>query len=383
MPAVQPPEFESATVEAIYDCVAEPSRWEASLDTLRRTVGGRVGVIGVIDAHTHATRLSITSGDAAIVRRLIEEYRDEVPFLSAPPKLDLDVPYTVDSLYDVLGPGTQERWLSARVTQDFIIPNALDDFFWLTLLKRPNRTGSLTIITGREKQITPEDLAYIGAMAPHVRRAITIGDLFEAERAATDAFRRLIEALAHAVIIVKEDLQVLFANEAAEALMRDGIAVSHAQGRVSFPFPHANRAIARAVRMGERDEVSLGGAGINVPVAAAECPAIAHVMPLARRDASARFAREAVAGIFICAAGVEPAPALDALAALFGLTPAEKRVAAHVAQGRARRDIAAAQGVSDGTVKSQLGVIFEKTGVRDQRHLELLIRDLTPPVRLE
>ncbi|MER8389109.1 helix-turn-helix transcriptional regulator [Mesorhizobium sp. M1428] len=104
-------------------------------------------------------------------------------------------------------------------------------------------------------------------------------------------------------------------------------------------------------------------------------------MPLARREISARIAQRAAAAIFIAAAGSAPIPALDAIAALFGLTAAERRVAGHVAAGLTRKEIAAAGGVSDGTVKSQLATIFDKTGTGDQRELELLMRELSPPLR--
>jgi DNA-binding CsgD family transcriptional regulator len=110
-------------------------------------------------------------------------------------------------------------------------------------------------------------------------------------------------------------------------------------------------------------------------------PAVAHVMPLARRDISARMSQRAAAAIFIAAAGAAPVPALEAIAALFGLTAAEKRVAGHVFAGRTRREIAAASGVSDGTIKSQLATIFDKTATGDQRELQLLMRELTPPLR--
>jgi DNA-binding NarL/FixJ family response regulator len=61
--------------------------------------------------------------------------------------------------------------------------------------------------------------------------------------------------------------------------------------------------------------------------------------------------------------------------------PRKKRVAGHVAAGKTRKEIAAAGGVSDGTIKSQLATIFDKTGTGDQRELELLIRELSPPLR--
>ena len=131
---------------------------------------------------------------------------------------------------------------------------------------------------------------------------------------------------------------------------------------------NANAAIGRAVQLGTRDEFALGPVRHQHPLGRGpSVPAVAHVMPLARRDISARLSQRAAAAIFIAAAGAAPVPALEAIAALFGLTAAEKRVAGHVAAGLTRKEIAAAGGVSDGTIKSQLATIFDKTGTGDQR----------------
>jgi DNA-binding CsgD family transcriptional regulator len=58
-------------------------------------------------------------------------------------------------------------------------------------------------------------------------------------------------------------------------------------------------------------------------------------------------------------------------------------VTAQVASGLTRAEIATATGVSDSTVKSQLTTIYDKTNTKGQRELELLIRELTPPVKPE
>ena len=158
----------------------------------------------------------------------------------------------------------------------------------------------------------------------------------------------------HPVLIVSEDMQILFANPAAETMLADQATIRSQRGQLHFSYPQAHGAVARAVELGMRDEFGLGPGRINVPLARVSVPAVAHVLPLGRRDAAARMAHRAAAAIFIAAAGVAPLPALDAIAALFGLTAAEKRVAGHVAAGFNRTDIAAAAGVSDGTVKTQL-----------------------------
>jgi DNA-binding CsgD family transcriptional regulator len=59
----------------------------------------------------------------------------------------------------------------------------------------------------------------------------------------------------------------------------------------------------------------------------------------------------------------------------------EKRIAGYISDGLTRHEIAQAQGVTEGTVKSQLAAIFDKTGAGGQRGLQSLMKELTPAVR--
>lgn len=56
-------------------------------------------------------------------------------------------------------------------------------------------------------------------------------------------------------------------------------------------------------------------------------------------------------------------------------------MAGYVAGDLTRSEIAEAQGVTQETVKSQLAAIYDKTGTGDQRSLQSLMRELSPPVR--
>lgn len=370
-----------AVVEAVYDSVADTSRWQQTLEAICRLADGCLGTLAVIDTVDKSARLSVAHGDPALIEPLTTIYATQVPFYAALPKMEIDVPFTVDSIYALQGPQARQIWLDSRIAQEWVVPNRLDDFFWVALMKQPTRVGSLLVVTDKDRrQITAQDIEAMASLAPHVRRAVTIGDMFEAERRVTGIFRSIVEALVHPVLIVCQDMQIIFANSAAETLLAEGLVVSSLRGQLCFNYAYANAAIGRAVEIGTRDEFALGPAGINVPLAGAGASAVAHVMPLARRDTSARISQRAAAAVFIAAAGSAPVPALEAIAALFGLTAAEKRVAGQIAAGMNRRDIARAGGVSEGTVKSQLGAIFDKTGTDDQRTLELLIRDLSPPV---
>ena len=368
-------------VERIYDTVADSTRWRQTLDTLCDLMEARLAVMGVLDTATTQARYTAASGDPALLEPLMSQYNCGISFFATAPVLEFDVAYTVEAFYALQGPGAQQRWLESEITRDWVIPNRLDDFFWLALMKQPARTAALVVMLDRQRRpISERDLQWMQALAPHIRRAVAIGDLFDEERAASDVFRQLVAALACPVLVVTHDMRVLFANQAAEALLKEGVVAQSTKGRLSFTDGHANASVQRTISMGVRDEVALGSAGINVPLALATAPAVAHVLPLARRDPEARFASNAAAGIFISVAGHAPPPAIEAIAALFGLTAGEKRVVRDVAEGKSRKVIALSHGVSGETIKTQLAAIFDKTGTSDQRQLEHLIRDVTPPV---
>jgi DNA-binding CsgD family transcriptional regulator/PAS domain-containing protein len=369
-------------VGAIYDCIPDGALWQATLDGIRRAWSGELATLGVIDSSSGALRLSVTCGDVELLEPLLRYGPQDVPFYSAAPKMELDVPQTVDTIYALQGPDAREKWLSSRAATEWAIPNRIDDFLWVPVMRQASRVGSLVVMTNTDRpQISAGEIQAFAQIAPHVRRAVTIGDLFESERRKGEIFRDVVDCLAHPVLIVSADMQILFANLAAEALLQEKMAVRSLRGQLSFPYQPANKAVCAAVVTGSSDECALGPMGINVPLALAENPMVAHVMPLSQRDPSARVAQHAAAAIFIAAPGDMPVPAMDAISALFGLTAAEKRVAVQIAHGKTRQEIALASGVSDGTVKTQLASIFGKTDTRDQRGLELLMRELTPPVR--
>lgn len=371
----------SDLVGAVYDCIPDATLWHGALDRIRRFCDGHLATLGVIDTETSTARFSVACGEQAVLEPLLTTYNSGMTFFSAVPKMELDVPLTVDSIYELDGPTARDRWINSPMAQDWAVPNRLDDFIWVPVMKQPGRVGNLVVITHKDRpQISRSDLELVSALSPHVRRAVTISDLFESERRKGEIFRDIVDGLSHPVLIVTADLQIIFANLAAEKMLQSRDMLKSLRGELSFSFSHAHRAISAAVETGTRDEFALGPTGINVPLANAVSPSVAHVMPLAQRDPSQRISQRAAAAIFIASAGSAPIPAMDAIAALFGLTAAEKRVAAQVASGKTRHDIAQAAGVSDGTVKSQLAAIFDKTNTSDQRDLALLVRDLSPPV---
>lgn len=367
-------------IGTLYDCVAEPDRWQAALGQITEMTDSVLTMLAVMDPARKTARFSAVHGDPIVLEPLVSTYAAHVPFYSILPKFELDVPLDFDALCNLYGPDGRDVWYASRTYTEWMQPNRFRTGFNLAVMKRNEFVGALTTITHDDMPVTPASKARLAQLAPHIRRAVSITDLFEVERRRSRIFQEVIDNLAHPVLIVTGDMRLLYANTAAEVLLRDEAFIRQTEGRLTIAYAQAQASIAHAVELGNRDEVLLGTVGIGVPLVKTDRPSIVHVLPLAQRHHTV-MSPQATAAIFIATPGTNPIPAIEAIAALFGLTAAEKRVAALAAEGMTRNEIATASGVSDHTVKTQLGVVYDKTGTRDQRQLQLLMRELTPPIR--
>lgn len=372
----------SSFVGDIYDCVVEPGRWTQTLQRICDHFEGLIATLGVLDTANHQTRFGAACGAPEIVMPLVTKYAADMPFYHVIPRMEIDVPVTIDTIYEFVGPGAKEALYASRMGREWSTPNKVTDGLCLALVKQAERVGTLVISTTSDRRpISQGDLDELGFLAPHLRRAVTIGDLFELQQEQSAIYRSLVDNLSCAVLLVSPTLKLIYANSMGETLLANGSLVKSAKGKVAFTGSTVHACIQQTIVTGQRNEVALGSKGIGVPLSPVRLPAIAHVLPLAGRNQDSLYHPKAAAAIFIAMAGSTPLPAIEAIAALFGLTAAEKRVAFMVAQGMTRADIAKSSGVSDGTVKSQLDAVFDKTQTGSQRALENLLRDLTPPVK--
>ncbi len=370
----------SAIIGSIYDCVAHEERWPETLKLIGDQVDGFLTTLAVFDTNTRATRLAQIACDDPTAIQALHGHAQDIPFFHLLHKMEIDQPDTLERMFRLYGPDGEEVWKSGDLYRNFHSRFGVRNSIDMAVLKRPSRVGTINISV-RYEPADPRIFALVALLGPHIRRAVSIHDMFETERARSAVPRDVIDALQHGVVIVTHELTIVYANKAAEARLRDGSVIRASAGRLVASYPHAHAALTRAILTGRRDEVSLGGSGIDVPLGAHARPAVAHVLPLERRRERDGIESNAAAAIFIADAGVVTQTATEAIAALFGLTPTEKQIVNYVSDGLNRGEIAQAQGVADGTVKSQLSAIFDKTGVFDQRSLQYLIRELTPPVR--
>jgi DNA-binding CsgD family transcriptional regulator len=184
---------------------------------------------------------------------------------------------------------------------------------------------------------------------------------------------RALDQLAAAVIVADRDARVVALNRAGDDLLSRGHALSVRQGRLC------------AARAFETDKLRalIGAAAVPNKLD----PAIGHML-VRSRDTDlpyvltvTRLAPELLVFDRPLAMVLATAPRQGALAAadlaeLFGLSPAESRLAVALMAGKKLRDIAIDTGLQTTTLRSQLSAIFKKVGVDRQVDLVRILTSI-------
>lgn len=222
----------------------------------------------------------------------------------------------------------------------------------------------------RDGGYTRAEIERLDTLRPHLARAGLISSRlqFDRARAAVSA----LEAMGLPGAVVRNGA-LLATNPRFEAVL-DALFVLRAFGRISVADRRANPLFQAAMDdCGRRDRPPLV---MSIPVGAAaedEPPHVIHIVPL-RRSARDIFAG---ADLLLVVNRIEMSAGLPSgslVKALFDLTPAEARLAHHLASGQSLAAAAAAFGLSMSSARTYLARIFCKTGTHSQHELVALLR---------
>jgi DNA-binding CsgD family transcriptional regulator/PAS domain-containing protein len=214
-------------------------------------------------------------------------------------------------------------------------------------------------------------------LLPHLPRALPLRQRLGGLEAQT-GFAAL-EALALGVVIATADGAIVFANAAAEALVRrdEGLQFGGRRSGLGAVQPLEAQALRGLV-----DAVTHGGVGGMLRVTRRTQPPLAVlVAPLPTRLHPATALAPSLALVLITDPADGPMLAAQALQQLFGVTVAEADVALALVAGHSAAEIAAERRVSVPTVRTQIRQILTKTGALHLRHLTRLLSGLPAVTR--
>jgi DNA-binding CsgD family transcriptional regulator len=170
-----------------------------------------------------------------------------------------------------------------------------------------------------------------------------------------------LDQLCAGVIVADNTGLVIETNRSAEAIVQLGDGLFIREGRLCARRVFETAKVAKLIEGATEEQSRTAGGRMVIGRCDGLPPYVLAVMPLhAGSVDDRRFAMIII---------IDPAryvPSESDLADLFGLSPAEARVAAALMTGKSLADIAAASGVQITTVRTQLRSILRKVDVKRQ-----------------
>jgi DNA-binding CsgD family transcriptional regulator/PAS domain-containing protein len=367
----------SDLIGSIYDCALDPSRWERTLADIMHALDCHMLALALADLRHHRFLLNKTVGIEPYQMEQLSKHLPEInatlgkAFASLPL---LDEPLVVSRYLTPADIETSPHF------QEFVKPNGMVDIMQLFLMHTPMHHAGLGVCRNeRQGIITDREIELGKLLLPHLRRAVTISNVLDVRTIEGTRMAEALDALRCAVVLVNEGGGILHANRAAEHMLDKAAPIQSEQGILRATAPSAASELRSALAHAAGNEAGIGKTGLAIRLTEPDVPPIfAHVLPLTGSDFRTRLQPAAVAAVFI-GAPPDAQDGADAVAATFGLTPAETKVLASLFAGRTLIETAATLGITRPTAKTHLEHIFLKTGVTRQAELMRLWTGLISP----
>ncbi|HKI97448.1 MAG TPA: LuxR C-terminal-related transcriptional regulator [bacterium] len=367
-------------VASIYEAALEPSQWDGVLEAVQSVLRADSGLLYLEDLQAMEASFQVLQG--VDPKRLQDYFRHYIRLNPAFRYRQHKPLGTVTVSHKVLA---DREFARTEFYQDYL--RTLGRFYTMGghIAQEPGRIAVFSLQRSkREGPFEDADQARLRALFPHLRRAFQIGRQLADAEAERHAMLALLERIPTGVVLLDERRCVVFLNRRADSILAagDGLVMTSQGLQAIDPKlqPVLERLIHSAVETGASRGTSAGGA-LSLPSVAGRESCQVLVTPLRMERVRVDLGRERIcAALFLQLRDTQPALSEDVLRDLFGLTPAESRVAVALVHGRKPDEIAAESETSRFTVRAQLSAIYEKLGVH--RQAEVVQRVLSSPAVL-
>ncbi|HEX6803644.1 MAG TPA: LuxR C-terminal-related transcriptional regulator [Terriglobales bacterium] len=364
----------SKLLAALYDAAADSSLWLVFLRELANaTRSSQSGILLHDLQHGHHS-VSLDWGIDAKTARLYQDYygaRDIWMQRAAP----LVYSGWMARSEDICA---FEELSRSEFYNDFLQPQGgFAHAMWGVIEKSPSKMIGLGLYRDRRRQpFESRDLQLLSFLAPHLQRAFRLHMQVSELKAFAQDLEHAVDMLPTAIVLLGNDRRILHTNKSAAKILadNDGLLAVHQQLQASHPAETArlDNLICQAQATSTGNGLSPGG---GIKISRRIRPALEVVVtPVRHINLGSSCPVHAIA--FVVDPTKNLRPAADILRAIFGLTPAECRVALLLGDGLAPRAIAELIGVSANTLKTQLASIYRKTGTSRQGQLVRMLSQL-------
>src|SRR5262249_19160128 len=141
-----------------------------------------------------------------------------------------------------------DEFFASRFYQEWVRPQRSVDNMSVALDKSATGAALFAVFRHERQGLADEEMRRrMGLIAPHVRRAALIGRAIEHKTAEASTLADTLDGLSAAMFFVDADARIVHANASAQAMLREGLVLRAAVGRLAATDARASRALVEAV----------------------------------------------------------------------------------------------------------------------------------------
>ncbi|MDX3925506.1 MAG: helix-turn-helix transcriptional regulator [Shinella sp.] len=354
---------ETELTELIYACVLGEAPWISFLERLDTVLPGAKTHLVAADSRNSSVNFNFSTN---ITQETLDNYNDYYAGINPWIPMVRHHPVGRGTISDDILP--RRETMKTEYYNDFMRPLEARSALGVVVVKDPQKSFILSMFTSSDEPERIRPVAdLMSRLSPHLGRAFRFYQQDAASRFLGES-AGLLSTATVGIVLVRENRMIRFVNGEAEKMIaqRCGITFSPT-GRLVFSDSGSAEKLDFLLR---RD--LLPHTVLTSSPEGQEGP-YRYTFVRITSDGISDFLNGPSVVILIEKKREDSRMRLDALSAACGLTPAEARVAAGIAEGKTVNELAAANSVSRETVRSQLKHVYAKLGVNRQAELVRLI----------
>jgi len=355
-------------VGKVYDAALDKHKWPSFLEAFAHAVGGSSAILRSAD---------VQADTAIFVSSVGYDPSWQSAYCNHFVKLDYYIPFmnqhTLGTIFSSEHHFDQAELSKSEFYNDYLLPLDKPHALGVLLSKEGSRSLVLGVQRGkRAGAFGAEEIRLLNILAPHVTRAVQVHRKLSSITVEKEWALGALDQLRIGIILTDSLGVPLFVNRAAEQMMAPGDGVSICHGRLVLSNP-AETALLHKLVANAAQGAAIGG-DMSITLSNKFDVLQCLVTPVSP-ELSGRLNTNLGSGcaaIFLSKPGsLQLSP--KRLAALYGLSPAESRLVAMLAELNRLEQAANDLVIALSTARAQLASVFAKTGARGQGELLMLL----------
>ena len=354
----------AALADLVYEAAVDVMAWSAAMEGIADALGAHATSMEIYDtAGTAPPILAAPRTDPEWLQIYGERWsQTNIVRERSLALMPIGVPFRCDQLMQRSG---LER---SSFYNEFWAPQRINRALLMVLAHHGQvDSGAGFYRSWKQGPFAAEDERFLMTLGPHLRRAVALNLRLSRLEMERHSSAEMLNRCDHGAVLVDKNARVLFANLAAETILRDGDGLRVRDGRLTAANA-ASKATLRAMIAANGDLADRGV--LALPCSDGRKIAV-QVLPL--RAETAWLASRPAAILFIKDPKDAALPSQEDIRVLFDLTPAQSALAREILRGDGVQAAADRLNIARATARTHLLEIFQKTGTSRQAELVRVI----------